>query len=160
MSLDAGQSQLIGRHLAFYQALHDGTRLPGTPAQHHFVAVMAGRTCAETPHEIAYAAYLSEQEVLPPSLLYRFRRLEAGEDEATEAEDVALLRALRRGFPPANGAQAAYLALRRAERVTAQRVGEVEPYPDGAHPVPLAVAQKWDWALQSRPGPGGPLERL
>ncbi|MBI4609406.1 MAG: DUF413 domain-containing protein [Candidatus Rokubacteria bacterium] len=52
------ETELLQKHLEFYQSLESGRRTPKTEAQKHFVAVCQGRARAETPHEMAYAKYM------------------------------------------------------------------------------------------------------
>jgi hypothetical protein len=50
---------LIKRYLHFYEALHNGDRVPETIAQKHFLAVCQGRAEPQTQHEIAYLRFIS-----------------------------------------------------------------------------------------------------
>ncbi|NNU80403.1 macrodomain Ori organization protein MaoP [Halovulum dunhuangense] len=49
---------LLKKHLAFYEALANGTRVPATHMQKHFLEVVAGLSEPQTQHETAYIRYL------------------------------------------------------------------------------------------------------
>ena len=50
--------KLLDKRLAFYESLRTGNRIPDTPAQKHFLAVVRGEALPQTPDEYAFTAYL------------------------------------------------------------------------------------------------------
>ena len=63
---------LIKRYLHFYEALHNGDRVPETIAQKHFLAVCQGRAEPQTQHEIAYLRFISSGKVRWSHILGQF----------------------------------------------------------------------------------------
>lgn len=56
--LTENEKNLIEKYLNFYKSLDNGTRVPKTEAQKHFVEVCRKISEAKTPHEHAYIKYL------------------------------------------------------------------------------------------------------